>query len=358
MTRQEFDKWCDAFCLELLGDDGDITFLTGSEESPGWFGDLAPFCLVDAVAAVFYFSRKTSRFDAPKKLLPKMLAFMRERQARRLKRDNRPMAGARGAVGADTESGTALRTPTVENPLIVLALGAGVQSSYLHLASDAGELPRIDVSIFSDTRDEPKDVYDHLDWMEKTTSIPIIRVSVGDLRQDAIDFRQDRVSRDGKRWASVPFYVKNTDGSRGQIRRQCTPTYKIEPMERVIREQLLGLKRGQRSQPVPLIEQWIGISSDEGQRCSFPGVYTTKKIKISKDLWGGNRDQGKNVATVAVEVACLSIVPDTVLVGPESRKIRSTNPGYCFIKAGWRKCGRTKSGKMILEKVATSGSGG
>lgn len=32
-------------------------------------------------------------------------------------------------------------------------------------------------------------------------------------------------------------------------------------------------------------------------------------------------------------------------------KIRSTNPGYCFKKAGWRKCGTTKTRKLlILEK--------
>jgi hypothetical protein len=31
-------------------------------------------------------------------------------------------------------------------------------------------------------------------------------------------------------------------------------------------------------------------------------------------------------------------------------KIRSTNPGYCFFIAGWRKCAhKTKSGKLIYE---------
>lgn len=34
------------------------------------------------------------------------------------------------------------------------------------------------------------------------------------------------------------------------------------------------------------------------------------------------------------------------------RKIKSTNPGYCFIKAGWSRCGITKSKKLlILEKL-------
>jgi hypothetical protein len=33
-------------------------------------------------------------------------------------------------------------------------------------------------------------------------------------------------------------------------------------------------------------------------------------------------------------------------------KIRSTNPGFCFIKAGWKRLERTtKSGLMILERV-------
>jgi hypothetical protein len=33
-----------------------------------------------------------------------------------------------------------------------------------------------------------------------------------------------------------------------------------------------------------------------------------------------------------------------------AEKVRSTNAGFCFLKAGWRKCGRTKSGLLILER--------
>jgi len=32
-----------------------------------------------------------------------------------------------------------------------------------------------------------------------------------------------------------------------------------------------------------------------------------------------------------------------------AKKIKSTNPGYCFLKAGWAKCGTTKGGLLILE---------
>jgi hypothetical protein len=34
--------------------------------------------------------------------------------------------------------------------------------------------------------------------------------------------------------------------------------------------------------------------------------------------------------------------------------VRSANPGYCFIAAGWRKCGKTKGGLTILERLPVS----
>ena len=37
-------------------------------------------------------------------------------------------------------------------------------------------------------------------------------------------------------------------------------------------------------------------------------------------------------------------------------KVASKNPGFCFLVAGWRRCGRTKGGLMILERLAMSAS--
>lgn len=34
-------------------------------------------------------------------------------------------------------------------------------------------------------------------------------------------------------------------------------------------------------------------------------------------------------------------------------KVSSANPGYCFLMAGWRRCGVTKSGLLILERIST-----
>jgi hypothetical protein len=33
------------------------------------------------------------------------------------------------------------------------------------------------------------------------------------------------------------------------------------------------------------------------------------------------------------------------------RKVKSANPGYCFKRAGWRTCGKTAGGLIILEKT-------
>jgi len=38
--------------------------------------------------------------------------------------------------------------------------------------------------------------------------------------------------------------------------------------------------------------------------------------------------------------------------------IRSSNPGYCYLQAGWRKCGRSKRRLIILEKQPQPGQGG
>ena len=32
-------------------------------------------------------------------------------------------------------------------------------------------------------------------------------------------------------------------------------------------------------------------------------------------------------------------------------KIRSTNPGFCFLKAGWKRCGTSNGGLVILERL-------
>ena len=35
----------------------------------------------------------------------------------------------------------------------------------------------------------------------------------------------------------------------------------------------------------------------------------------------------------------------------DPKKVRSANPGFCFLMAGWQKAGRTKGGLIVLEKL-------
>lgn len=43
--------------------------------------------------------------------------------------------------------------------------------------------------------------------------------------------------------------------------------------------------------------------------------------------------------------------PNRAFTFIDPKKVRSANPGYCYLMAGWRRCGETKSGKVVLEKT-------
>lgn len=154
----------------------------------------------------------------------------------------------------------------------VLSLGAGVQSTTVLLMSCHGELPPLDHAIFADTGWEPKPVYRHLEWLEGIAAaynLPIHRVKQSDLKTDALQSQVRGKASDGVRWASMPLFTLGPDGSRGMIRRQCTTEYKVRPIERFIRRQLLGLSPGQRA-PKNAVSHYFGISLDEWRRMRRP----------------------------------------------------------------------------------------
>lgn len=171
--------------------------------------------------------------------------------------------------------------------LRALSLGAGVQSTTLALMAAHGEIgPMPDCAIFADTGREPQAVYDHLAWLTSPNVLPfpVHIVSDGNIREQLIAAGQ------GNRWASIPAFAKTVtpagavvpvfdeddEGelievvtrktttetvSIGMIRRQCTTDYKIVPIRRKVRE-LAGQTR-KRFPSFPVVECWIGISTDE-----------------------------------------------------------------------------------------------
>ncbi|MGH4018240.1 MAG: hypothetical protein ACRDT0_03135 [Pseudonocardiaceae bacterium] len=148
--------------------------------------------------------------------------------------------------------------------LRLVSLGAGVQSTTLALLAAEGRLPAPDAAIFADTGWEPAGVYAHLDRLAAEldrAGIALHRVSAGDLRADAID--------PAHRYASIPYFVRNPDGSEGMGRRQCTSEYKLAPINRKVRELLGAAPPTYRRVPAGRIaEQWIGFSVDEIGRVS------------------------------------------------------------------------------------------
>lgn len=148
--------------------------------------------------------------------------------------------------------------------LRVLSLGAGVQSTTLALMAAHGEIEAPDCAIFADTQWEPREVYEHLDRLEKLLPFPVHRVTNGNIRENIATRRNTT----GGRFAAIPFHIVNHDGSLGMGRRQCSSEYKLEPIMRKIRD-LLGV--GRHSQiPAASVEVIIGISRDEAHRMREP----------------------------------------------------------------------------------------
>lgn len=165
--------------------------------------------------------------------------------------------------------------PPVENATLrVLSLGAGVQSTTLALLAAHGEVgPMPDCAIFADTGAEPKEVYEHLAWMMggNVLPFPVHIVSAGNIIDSLHEMRK------GNRWASIPAFTVDKTGRAAPMTRQCTKEYKIEPIRAKVRE-LLGVAKGERVPKGIIVEQWIGISTDEMLR-----------VKRSQDAWCVNR---------------------------------------------------------------------
>lgn len=149
----------------------------------------------------------------------------------------------------------------------ILSLGLGVQSTWLYLASSMGILPRLDAAIFADTGREKKKTLEYLDWLinwaDQNNGIPLIIIRKKNLYADLLN----KENSTGGRFSSIPAFTLNENGSTGMLRRQCTNEYKIEQVDKAIRD-LLGLKRKQRVKET--VEIWKGISIDEIERMTIP----------------------------------------------------------------------------------------
>jgi hypothetical protein len=193
-------------------------------------------------------------------------------------------------------------------PVHIISLGAGVQSSTMALMAACGELtPMPTAAIFADTQAEPASVYKWLDWLETQLPFPVYRVTAGSLTERVTTTRTNRKTGNIYYSNMIPAMVLNQNGTKGIAGRSCTLNFKIDPIVKKLRE-IIGrqeLREWRKVHASPLNEirehekrklqnvktsypadawkhchanamvvQWIGISLDEVQR-----------MKPSRDVW-------------------------------------------------------------------------
>ncbi len=146
----------------------------------------------------------------------------------------------------------------VTEPIHIISLGAGVQSSTMALMAACGEItPMPRAAIFADTQAEPKSVYTWLDWLDKQLPFPVYRVSKGSLEKNCLSVK---FSEKNKRlsFSGIPAYIRQPDGSAGLAPRQCTRDFKIDPCTKAV-----NAVRREAEYNCTRALLWIGISIDE-----------------------------------------------------------------------------------------------
>jgi hypothetical protein len=162
----------------------------------------------------------------------------------------------------------------MNDPIHLISLGAGVQSSTMALMAAKGEIgPMPKAAIFADTGDEPASVYKWLDWLDTQLPFPVYRVQKGIISQDSLKIHTSKKSGNKYIKTLIPAFTLQEGGKKGLLGRKCTADYKVIQILRKAR-QLGEVPRGCKTVRVV---QWIGISIDEAHR-----------MKPSKEKWAQN----------------------------------------------------------------------
>lgn len=142
--------------------------------------------------------------------------------------------------------------------LRIISLGWGVQSFALAAMSALGELPSVDAAIHADTQHEKTRTYAFAEkWTPWLVERGVNVITVADVKAATVFYRKN-----GQVGLPV-FTIKDSDGSKGKLRRSCTQRWKIAPQRRHISKMLKA--HGLKKTP-GVVEQWFGITLDEWDR--------------------------------------------------------------------------------------------
>lgn len=147
----------------------------------------------------------------------------------------------------------------------VISLGVGIQSTALYYMSSLNEIERADYAVFADTGGEKTATLNYYKdlkkWQKENKGIKLYKANYKNLQKDLLN----NTNSTNNRFSSIPAFTL-LNGKKGMLRRQCTKEYKIDQVNKKIREiyKIPGRKR------LPLTEIWIGITIDEHTRMTIP----------------------------------------------------------------------------------------
>jgi len=166
--------------------------------------------------------------------------------------------------------------------MILLSYGAGQQSTALALMScenkyykDKGRkipyplVPIYDGVIFCDLGEEPVWVCSQVDFVKmacKSVGIPFYTLETNLYNDYMKNFGHSRI-------VSIPFWGFDENGRKIKMLRHCTLDYKVDAINKFVRQTLLGYKKGQRTKPEDIKghEMHLGFSYEEKRRARSAG---------------------------------------------------------------------------------------
>jgi hypothetical protein len=143
----------------------------------------------------------------------------------------------------------------VSEPIHILSLGAGVQSSAMALMAAKGEIAPMPVAaIFADTGDEPQSVYAWLDWLTPNLPFPVVRAR----KEHSLSEHIFSAIKNKKRVSNPPLFTlpDNPQSQEGLLTRDCTRDFKVAVIQKAARAIM-------REHNAKHVTQWIWISLDE-----------------------------------------------------------------------------------------------
>lgn len=142
-------------------------------------------------------------------------------------------------------------------------------------------------------------------------------------------------------WQEPCYWVEAADGER-EAYRMYRRHYSAKKNKRPKIRQFVG--PGQKMVLIgllcPALFAWRKFIDDSGQRGVNCAVFRNESQHRSSDM-----------IQEAVRFAHARWPGERLYTFVDPGEIRSGNPGLCFLWAGWRRCGYTKAGQVILEAL-------